>query len=74
LFLGWFGPRGLASILFALLIVEASSLNNRELITNVAFVTVAISIVIHGISAAPATGRFPAVADDSPRGPEESPT
>ena len=53
LFLGWFGPRGLASILFVLLILESSDVSNKEQIFAVTMVTVALSAVLHGISAAP---------------------
>ncbi len=52
-FVGWFGPRGLASILFALLVVHASELEQRDLIVNVAFLTVLFSVVLHGITAQP---------------------
>ena len=53
LFLGWFGPRGLASILFVLLILEESHVPHREELLTVTVVTVALSALLHGISAAP---------------------
>lgn len=53
LFLGWFGPRGLASILFVLLILEESELPHRHEILAVTSITVALSVLLHGISAAP---------------------
>ena len=53
LFLGWFGPRGIASILFGLLVVESSILPHREEIFLVVLVTVAMSIVAHGVTAFP---------------------
>jgi NhaP-type Na+/H+ or K+/H+ antiporter len=53
LFLGWFGPRGLASILFVLLILEESEIPHREEIFSITVVTVALSILLHGLSAAP---------------------
>jgi NhaP-type Na+/H+ or K+/H+ antiporter len=52
-FLAWFGPRGLASLLFVLLIGEQSGLPQIELITTIVFCTVALSIVLHGITAGP---------------------
>jgi sodium/hydrogen antiporter len=58
LFLGWFGPRGLATALFALLVVEHEKLEVGEPILAVAIVTVAISALLHGASAAPAARRF----------------
>lgn len=53
LFLGWFGPRGLASILFVLLILEESKLPHREELLSITVITVALSILLHGITAAP---------------------
>ncbi len=53
LFLGWFGPRGLASILFVLLILEESDVPHRDALLSVTVVTVALSALLHGISAAP---------------------
>jgi NhaP-type Na+/H+ or K+/H+ antiporter len=79
-FLGWFGPRGLASIVFALLLVEEGGLPNDSLILTVVFVTVGLSVVAHGITAAPLARRYanwietnptPApVRIEEPRGPE----
>jgi NhaP-type Na+/H+ or K+/H+ antiporter len=53
LFLGWFGPRGLASILFVLLILEESELPHRDELLSITVITVALSVLLHGISAAP---------------------
>jgi NhaP-type Na+/H+ or K+/H+ antiporter len=55
LFLGWFGPRGLASILFALLVVEEAAIPLRDEILQITIVTVALSILAHGLTAAPAS-------------------
>lgn len=59
-FLGWFGPRGLASIVFALLIVEEGGLPGDETILTAAFVTVGLSVLGHGVSAAPLANRYAA--------------
>jgi NhaP-type Na+/H+ or K+/H+ antiporter len=53
LFLGWFGPRGLASILFVLLILEESDVPHRDELLSITVVTVALSALLHGVSAAP---------------------
>ena len=58
LFMGWFGPRGLASVLFALLILQNSSVPHKEQILIVTFLTVALSVVLHGITAAPLASRY----------------
>ncbi len=63
LFLAWFGPRGLASILFTVLVLEAEMFEGSERIEAVVFLTVAISIVVHGLSALPFAGLFGKPAD-----------
>ncbi|MGI9625677.1 MAG: cation:proton antiporter [Longimicrobiales bacterium] len=57
-FLGWFGPRGLATILFVLLIVEELEMAGRESIVTAAVTTVALSILLHGITSGPLSRRF----------------
>jgi NhaP-type Na+/H+ or K+/H+ antiporter len=66
-FLGWFGPRGLASIVFALLLIEEGGLPHDELILTIAFVTVGLSVVAHGISAAPLARRYASWIEANPR-------
>jgi len=63
LFLGWFGPRGLASILFVLLILEKSDVPHREELLSVTVITVALSALLHGISAAPFARIYGRLAD-----------
>jgi NhaP-type Na+/H+ or K+/H+ antiporter len=58
LFLGWFGPRGLASILFGLLIIEKTEIPHREQIISVVVITVLMSILVHGLTAAPASRKY----------------
>jgi len=53
LFLGWFGPRGLASILFILLVGESGQIPHYDLLTTIVFTTVAFSILLHGLTAGP---------------------
>ena len=57
-FVGWFGPRGLASIVFALDLVGESGLEEAPLIVRVVGLTVALSVLLHGLSAAPAARRY----------------
>ncbi len=58
LFLGWFGPRGLASILFVLLILDEAELSHQHEIFTVTMLTVALSALLHGITAAPFALRY----------------
>ena len=53
LFLGWFGPRGLASILFVLLILDETEIVQHAALLSVTVVTVALSTGLHGLTAAP---------------------
>ena len=57
-FLGWFGPRGLASIVFAVIVVEESSLPHEHLIVLAIYLTVGLSVLAHGLSAAPLATRY----------------
>lgn len=66
-FLGWFGPRGLASIVFALLLVEEGGLPNDEVILVVTFVTVGVSVFAHGVTAAPLARRYSEWLETRPR-------
>lgn len=52
LFIGWFGPRGLASIVFALIVFK-QQLPNGQILLNTATVTIVLSVFLHGISAYP---------------------
>lgn len=51
LFLGWFGPRGLASILFTLIMLDEFDFPREEELLACVSMTVFFSIVLHGISA-----------------------
>jgi NhaP-type Na+/H+ or K+/H+ antiporter len=50
-FIGWFGPRGLATIVFALTIVDESGLGGTLRIVDVATLTVLFSVFAHGLTA-----------------------
>jgi NhaP-type Na+/H+ or K+/H+ antiporter len=51
-FIGWFGPRGLASVVFALLVLEEGVPEEQTLLTTVV-VTVALSVLLHGLTSVP---------------------
>jgi NhaP-type Na+/H+ or K+/H+ antiporter len=57
-FLGWFGPRGLASIVFAVIVVEEAHLPGASTILTTTYVTIGLSVIAHGVSAAPLAGRY----------------
>jgi NhaP-type Na+/H+ or K+/H+ antiporter len=76
-FLGWFGPRGLASIVFVLILVEQTDLPERPLLLDVVTWTVALSVYAHGLTAGPGADRYAdwyaAHAKDHPVMPESAP-
>ena len=57
-FLGWFGPRGLASILFLLIAVEHNEIEQLSELQAIVYVTVFLSIILHGVTAAPFSKRY----------------
>jgi len=72
-FLGWFGPRGLATIVFAILIVEEpGELPHEELLLTTAVITIALSVLAHGLTASPLADRYAAWSRDHPH-PETRP-
>ena len=75
-FIGWFGPRGLASIVFAV-IVEDAHLPHSDDIAMVTYLTVGLSVLVHGLSASPLVNRyvkwFKAVSEENPPTMETQP-
>jgi NhaP-type Na+/H+ or K+/H+ antiporter len=71
-FIGWFGPRGLASVVFALLAIEELGETLPEVNRAVATVvlTVTLSVVLHGITARPGGRKYVQLEDDHAAGPE----
>jgi len=65
LFVGWFGPRGLASIVFLVIVMDAK-LPGGDTIIGVTVATVVLSILAHGISANPLASALGARAKSEP--------
>jgi sodium/hydrogen antiporter len=58
-FMGWFGPRGLASIILALVVAEEEpELPALGVILATMTVTVLASVVLHGLTALPGVGAY----------------
>lgn len=57
-FIGWFGPRGIASVLYLLIALEEIGAEGNERILSVIVLTVFLSIFAHGFSAVPLVNRF----------------
>jgi sodium/hydrogen antiporter len=56
-FLSWFGPRGLASVVFAV-IVEDAGIPHSSAIVSTVYLTVGLSVLAHGATAAPLVDRY----------------
>jgi len=57
-FVGWFGPRGLASVVFALLALEDLGEHDAAPAVEVIAVTIMLSVVLHGATAEPLARRY----------------
>ena len=57
-FMGWFGPRGLATIVFAVILIDESSLPHERTLLLAVVATIGISVFAHGLSARPLTNRY----------------
>jgi sodium/hydrogen antiporter len=66
-FLGWFGPRGLASIVFAVIVVEEAHLPGAETILVTTYLTIGLSVFAHGITASPLATRYARWYESHPR-------
>ncbi len=57
-FLGWFGPRGLASIVFGVILLDDTDLPHVHSLLVVIAATIALSVYVHGLTARPLTERY----------------
>jgi NhaP-type Na+/H+ or K+/H+ antiporter len=74
-FIGWFGPRGLASVVFALLAIEDLGDSDPRVLAAVhtIAVTIVFSIVAHGLTARPLAGRYVSATKTGADDPSASP-
>jgi NhaP-type Na+/H+ or K+/H+ antiporter len=67
LFVGWFGPRGLASIVLGLILIKKNAaIPGQEIVELAVVATVVLSIVAHGITTAPGIGLYASETKDLP--------
>jgi sodium/hydrogen antiporter len=57
-FVGWFGPRGLASIVFAVILIDEADLPHMQTLLLAIVITVGASVYVHGLTARPLTERY----------------
>ena len=70
LFIGWFGPRGLASLVFALLALDELG-GDADRPVAVIGLTVLLSVLVHGFSASPLASRYGRAASAQTRDPAD---
>ena len=63
-FLGWFGPRGLASMLFGLLLLTDGDVDRPDELFAIITIVVLTSVVAHGVTASPGARRYGEWFDD----------
>jgi len=72
-FVGWFGPRGLASVVFGLIAVDSLAPPQAKVVLAAVTLTVALSVLLHGVSASPLAARYGRYAARlRPEGPEHT--
>lgn len=72
LFVGWFGPRGLASLVFALLALEELGSGADQAVAVIGL-TVFLSVLAHGLTAAPLAARYGRAATRRPEPGSQAP-
>jgi len=74
-FIGWFGPRGLASVVFGLIAIDSLAPADARLVLGAVTVTVTLSVIAHGISGSPLAQLYGRRAQRLQQGrPEHAPT
>jgi NhaP-type Na+/H+ or K+/H+ antiporter len=58
LFIGWFGPRGIGTVVLGLLVVDRGDIERTDLIGTIVVVTVTLSLVLHSVTVAPGIRRL----------------
>jgi sodium/hydrogen antiporter len=73
-FMGWFGPRGLASVVFTLIALkELEHSGAGDMLVETATWTILLSVVLHGISASPLAAWYGAAMAKAGPVPENAP-
>jgi sodium/hydrogen antiporter len=73
LFIGWFGPRGIGTLVLALVVLEEGDVTRGAVIVQAAIVVVTLSLVLHSLTVLPGI-RLLGRTDGTPetRAPTES--
>lgn len=66
LFIGWFGPRGIGTVVLGLLVVNRGDIENADLISTIVVVVVTVSLVLHSATVAPGIRRLASARAPAP--------
>jgi NhaP-type Na+/H+ or K+/H+ antiporter len=58
LFVGWFGPRGIGTVVLGLLVIERGDIGHAGLLAQAGVIAVTLSLVLHSVTAPLGIGRF----------------
>jgi NhaP-type Na+/H+ or K+/H+ antiporter len=57
-FIGWFGPRGIGTVVLGLLVVERGDIEHADLLTQAGVIAVTLSLVLHSLTAPLGISRY----------------
>ncbi len=70
--MGWFGPRGIGTLVLGLIVIEKGEIQQGRLITQAVVVIVTLSLILHSLTAAPGI-RLCRQEDETPTGDPPDP-
>lgn len=75
-FVAWFGPRGLASLVFVVIVIQEADIEHLDVLVATMVTTIAVSVYAHGFTSRPLTNAYARwfVAHPRPRAVESLPT
>ena len=74
LFIGWFGPRGIGTLVLGLLMIERGEIQQSDMITQAVVVTVTVSLVVHSLTTPLGIRLWPAPSPEKMAGPTTRPS
>ena len=58
-FIGWFGPRGIASVIYLEIVIKDLGFDGMESMMAVIVLTILLSVFLHGLTAVPFASTYP---------------
>jgi NhaP-type Na+/H+ or K+/H+ antiporter len=73
LFIGWFGPRGIGTLVLGLLMIERGEIQQTAIISKAVVITVTVSLVVHSLTAPLGIRLWPAPSSEKVAAPDRDP-